>query len=111
MSGELAAARLLTGVTAGRGRGPGGQLAALPSQAGRCPVPGCGEEIDPTRLMCRGDWYLVPRELRDQVWATWRSGQGAFSREHQAAVLRAISSARRLGPQRLAAGPPPSGTR
>ena len=90
-SSELAAGRLIASVTGGRGRGPGGQLAALPLRAGYCPVRGCGERIDPTRLMCRRDWYLVPRELRDHVWATWRSGQGAFAPEHQAAVLRAVS--------------------
>ena len=60
----------------------------LPLPAGRCPVPGCGDPIDRTRLMCRRDWYLVPKQLRDRVWATWRSGQGAASREHQQAVLR-----------------------
>jgi hypothetical protein len=90
-SSELAAGQLAAPVTAGRGRGPGGQLTGLPLRAGYCPVQGCGERIDPTRLMCRRDWYLVPKELRDQVWATWRSGQGAFTPEHQAAVLRAIT--------------------
>src|SRR5712692_1936277 len=98
MSGKLAAGHLAAAVTAGRGRGPRSQLAALQPRASRCPIPGCGEQIDPTRLMCRRDWYLVPKELRDQVWATWRSGQGAFTREHQAAVLRAISAVQQLRP-------------
>jgi hypothetical protein len=40
--------------------------------------------------MCRSHWYTVPKELRDQVWATWRSGQGARSAEHMGAVHRAI---------------------
>jgi hypothetical protein len=40
--------------------------------------------------MCRPHWYLVPKELRDQVWATWRSGQGAFSREHRETVHKAV---------------------
>jgi hypothetical protein len=44
--------------------------------------------------MCRRDWHQVPKPLRDQVWRTWRSGQGADSREHQKAVLRAIAAAR-----------------
>jgi hypothetical protein len=56
----------------------------------RCAVPGCGEAIDPSRLMCRRDWYLVPKPMRDQVWCTWRSGQGAISREHEEAVRKAI---------------------
>jgi hypothetical protein len=54
-------------------------------------VPGCHAHIDPTRLMCRRDWYRVSKRLRDRVWATWRSGQAASSREHQHAVRAAIS--------------------
>ena len=30
-----------------------------------------------TRLMCRGDWYRVPKLQRDRVWRTWRSGREA----------------------------------
>jgi hypothetical protein len=74
----------------GRGRGPGYPLTSLHSRARRCPVPGCGEAIDPSRLMCRRDWYLVPKTMRDQVWCTWRSGQGASSGEHKEAVRKAI---------------------
>jgi hypothetical protein len=54
---------------AGRGRGPGGQAVQFGAPAGRCLVPGCGEVIDGSRLMCRRDWYAVPRPLRDLVWA------------------------------------------
>jgi hypothetical protein len=56
--------------------------------------------------MCRRHWYLVPRELRAQVWATWRSGDGAQGAQHQEAVLMAIAAchealARREGPSAL----------
>jgi hypothetical protein len=74
----------------GRGRGPGGQN-GLGLPQGQCPVPGCGQQIDTTRLLCRDDWYRLPKRLRDQVWRTWRSGAGGTSREHRRAVLRAIS--------------------
>jgi hypothetical protein len=77
---------------AGRGRGPGSKLAAEPTSACPCAVSGCAEQIDPSRLMCRGHWYRVPRELRDLVWATWRSGDGALSPEHLEAVRLAIST-------------------
>jgi hypothetical protein len=43
--------------------------------------------------MCRRDWYLVPYALRGRIWATWRSGEAAFSSEHQAAVHEAIAFA------------------
>ncbi len=79
-------------VPGGRGRGPRGKLsglAGLPRHS-RCPVPGCHDQIDPSRLMCRSHWYLVPKQIRDRVWATWRSGQGAFSSEHLETVRMAI---------------------
>lgn len=70
---------------------PRGQLTASQGRASRCPIPGCGDQIDPSRLMCR-HWHRVPKQLRDQVWATWRSGHGALSREHQDAVRIAMAT-------------------
>jgi hypothetical protein len=92
MTSQVALGSTAAAVTGGRGRGPRGQQATLPHRASRCPIPGCSSRIDSSRLMCRSHWYLVPREVRDQVWATWRSGQAAFSRDHQDAVLRAIAA-------------------
>jgi hypothetical protein len=77
-------------VTGGLGRGPRGQLSTLWSGVDRCPIQRCSCQIDPSRLMCRRHWYMVPKDMRDRVWATWRSGQGAFGREHQDAVRAAI---------------------
>ncbi len=85
-TGELAA-----GLTAGPGRGPGGQVMAVLLPADSCPVTGCGQQISPSRLMCRRHWYQIPRQLRDRVWATWRSGEGVLSDEHCEAVLSAIA--------------------
>jgi hypothetical protein len=42
--------------------------------------------------MCRDHWYLVPKHIRDLVWATWRSGRGAHSPEHQETVRMAITA-------------------
>jgi hypothetical protein len=91
MTSQVSDARTVTDVTGGRGRGPGGQQAL--SQASRCPVAGCGAGIDPSRLMCHVHWYLVPKQTRDRVWATWRSGRGASDPEHQEAVRTAITAA------------------
>jgi hypothetical protein len=77
----------------GPGKGPGGALLPLRSGPKRCPVIGCDQRIDPSRLMCRRDWYLLPYALRGRIWATWRSGQAAFSSTHQAAVHEAIAFA------------------
>ncbi len=90
MTRQLAGHGRAKELPAGRGRGPGSTLTAAPHRAERCPVGGCGKQIDPSRLMCRGHWYAVPRQLRDQVWATWRSGLGAGSCEHREAVRLAI---------------------
>ena len=92
MTGHLAA----RAVTGGLGRGPRGQLTTLRSGAGECSIPRCHGHIDPSRLMCRAHWYMVPKDVRDQVWSTWRSGQGAFSREHQDAVRVAVAAVVRV---------------
>jgi hypothetical protein len=81
-----------TQLTAGRGRGPGSKDTALAQRARRCPIPYCGELIDPSRLMCRTHWHLIPKQLRDRVWATWRSGEEALSSEHLEAVRLAITA-------------------
>jgi hypothetical protein len=94
MTFQLAERQNLSALPRGRGRGPGGQPAGLRLPAGRCPVPGCDERIDRTRLMCRRHWYGLPKRLRDRVWRTWRSGHGAGSRGHQEAVRKAIAVAR-----------------
>jgi hypothetical protein len=88
MTGQLAS----RAVTGGLGRGPRGQLTTLRSGADHCAVPHCDNQIDPSRLMCRTHWYMVPKNLRDRVWATWRSGQGAFSGEHRDAVRLAVAA-------------------
>jgi hypothetical protein len=94
VTSQLAECPELSALPGGRGRGPGGQPTGLPLPIGFCAVPGCGDQIDPTRLMCRRDWYQVPKRLRDKVWHTWRSGREANGRAHQQAVLEAISAAR-----------------
>jgi hypothetical protein len=44
-------------------------------------------------LMCRRHWFLVPKALRDRVWATYRAGQERSkdpSREYLEAADAAI---------------------
>lgn len=68
----------------GPGRGPGSRL---------CPAAGCHRPVSPDRLMCRPHWYLVPKPLRDVVWATWRSGAGVGTLAHADAIRAAIAAA------------------
>ncbi len=93
MTGQLAS----RAVTGGVGRGPRGQLTTLSSGADRCSIPRCDVQVDLSRLMCRTHWYMVPKYLRDRVWETWRSGQGAFSGEHRDAVRLAVAAVRTPG--------------
>jgi hypothetical protein len=41
-----------------------------------CPVDGCDNGRQTNQLMCKKHWYMVPRELRNEVWAAakkmWR---------------------------------------
>jgi hypothetical protein len=94
MTSDAVQDRTVTDLTAGRGRGPGSVLLALAEPGGHCQVPSCSEQIDQSRLMCRHHWYRVPKPLRDQVWATWRSGRGTLSAEHQSAVRLAVATCR-----------------
>jgi hypothetical protein len=45
----------------------------------RCPARGCGTVVDDTKLMCRADWYLVPRPLRNAVLRAYAGGAGLGS--------------------------------
>lgn len=38
-----------------------------------CPVERCLNSRDAGRLMCRKHWYQVPKQLRDEVWRTWKA--------------------------------------
>lgn len=40
-----------------------------------CHAQGCPIPVPPRLLMCSKHWRMVPKELRDAVWATYRPGQ------------------------------------
>jgi hypothetical protein len=40
-----------------------------------CHARGCTTHVQPEMLMCKTHWWLVPRKIRDAVWATYRHGQ------------------------------------
>ncbi len=40
-----------------------------------CHAIGCKIEVPPEMLMCRRHWYMVPKSIRDRVWAAYRPGQ------------------------------------
>jgi hypothetical protein len=56
-------------------------------QPHECPSDGCTRSVPQTQLACREHWYALPKEIRDEVWRTYR----APGREgHAAAVLAAV---------------------
>jgi len=40
-----------------------------------CHAEGCPEAVLPRMAMCRTHWYMVPKPLRDRLWAAYVPGQ------------------------------------
>ena len=40
-----------------------------------CHATDCIAPVPPKYLMCSEHWYMVPKHLRDAVWAAYRRGQ------------------------------------
>lgn len=40
-----------------------------------CHWPGCTEQVTPAKWGCRRHWFMLPKVLRDKIWATFRPGQ------------------------------------
>lgn len=60
----------------------------------RCPARGCGAVVSDVHLMCRADWYRVPRPLRIAVLRAYADGKGLGSeplRRAQDAAIRAVN--------------------
>ncbi len=47
----------------------------VPRSEHHCHARGCGVATKPEMLMCRRHWFMVPKPIRDRVWATYRVGQ------------------------------------
>lgn len=40
-----------------------------------CHAIGCSVDVPEKHLMCMRHWFMVPKNIREQVWATYRPGQ------------------------------------
>lgn len=58
-----------------------------------CHAAGCSTPCPPKCLMCRKHWFMVPRPLRDRVWATYQEGQEAGMATPSAAWHSAANAA------------------
>jgi len=54
-----------------------------------CPAPECSRQVPAHQLACRTDWYRLPKDLRDRVWAAYY-GPGPGSDEHNDVVREAV---------------------
>ena len=61
----------------------------------QCPADGCAQAVTPSVLMCRPHWYLVPKPLRNAVWAAWAEGAGAGTLAHYEAIRAATAAVNR----------------
>jgi hypothetical protein len=41
-----------------------------------CHARNCTADVQPRMFMCRKHWYMLPKKLRDGVWAAYVPGQG-----------------------------------
>lgn len=62
-----------------------------------CHAENCSIPVPPKMLMCRRHWFMVPKQMRDAVWAEYRPGQeidkrpsGAYL-EVMAAAIQAVT--------------------
>jgi hypothetical protein len=40
-----------------------------------CHWPGCARQVPPAMWGCKAHWYALPKDLRDEIWRTYRPGQ------------------------------------
>jgi len=57
-----------------------------------CHAKACEVVVPPKRLMCKRHWFMVPADLRTEVWREYRPGQEA-DKEPTAAYLEAARKA------------------
>lgn len=48
-----------------------------------CPVKGCSETHERSKLMCLGHWWSIPKPMRGDLWDAYRN-HGVFSDEYLA---------------------------
>lgn len=72
-----------------------------------CHWPGCNKQVPPAMWGCKKHWFMLPKRLRDKIWATYRGGQEIDMRpseeyinvvkEVQAWIIERKTKARLLG--------------
>jgi hypothetical protein len=58
-----------------------------------CAAIGCHTQVAASMLMCRRHWYMVPKPLRDLVWAAYRNYDRARTPALQSEMLDKLRTA------------------
>lgn len=67
-----------------------------------CHWPGCEKQVPPAMWGCKTHWFRLPRNLRNDIWASYRPGQevdGTPSAQYLDAATRAQAWIRDHGGQ------------
>ena len=54
-----------------------------------CHWPGCKVEVPPARWGCKPHWFRLPRNIRNDIWQTYRAGQEVDKRPSAAYIVAA----------------------
>lgn len=57
-----------------------------------CEAEDCAKIVPSAMLMCKRHWFMVPKDLRDRVWAGYHRG---MDDEYHVAVAAAVDAVRR----------------
>lgn len=60
-----------------------------------CHARDCKTAVPPKMFMCKRHWYMVPKHLRDAIWANYRPGQEITkdpSSEYLEVAMQAINA-------------------
>lgn len=68
-------------------RRPASESTARGRDTHKCPSPGCRADVPRSQFACRVDWFRLPKEYRDAIWAGYRGGT---SGDHMQAMSDAI---------------------
>lgn len=58
-----------------------------------CHATGCETPVPPEMFMCRRHWFMLPKQMRNRIWQTYRPGQcddWEISHEYTEAAREAV---------------------
>lgn len=55
-----------------------------------CHWTGCTERVPPAKWGCKKHWFMLPKDLRDEIWRTYRPGQEVSKTPSPAYVIAAL---------------------